>query len=81
MAGPLGAFVTLVTRGLKDALALVEHPGRVHGRAATAFLTSIYQLSADRLARARRYGILGAVFVLGATGALTALMVALAARP
>jgi hypothetical protein len=80
MAGPIGAFVMLVTRGLNEALEVAEHAVLVPGRAATAFLTSIYQLPAERVGRARRYGLAGAAFVLAATGLLTAVLVALAAR-
>jgi hypothetical protein len=80
MAGPLGAFIMLVTRGLHDALEIAEHAVRVPGRAATAFLTGIYQLPADGACHARRYGMVGVTLVLTATGLGTALLVALAAR-
>jgi hypothetical protein len=80
MAGPIGAVVMLVTRGLHDALEVAEHAVLVPGRAATAFLTSIYQLPAERVGRARRYGLAGVAFVLTTTALLTAVLIALAAR-
>jgi hypothetical protein len=66
MTGPLGGLVTLVSRGAGALAELFELSVRVRGRAATAMLQGVYQLSPDKVARARR----GASIVAGLLVAL-----------
>jgi hypothetical protein len=79
MSGPLGALVMLVTRGLRDAIEVGELAVRVPGRAAAAFLSGVYQLPPDRVARARRVGSVATALALVTAGVITALVVAILA--
>jgi hypothetical protein len=63
MSGPLGALMMLVTRGLRDAVALAELAMRVPGRASQAMLAGVYQLPPDHVARARRAGTVAATLL------------------
>jgi len=76
MSGPLGALVVLVTRGARDAASLVELAVRVPGRASTALLSGVYQLTPDRATRARRAGTVTGWALALASGALVAVAVA-----
>ena len=76
MSGPLGALVTLVTRGMRQAASLVELAVRVPGRASTALLSGVYQLTPDRAARARRAGTVAGWALALVSGALVAAAVA-----
>ncbi len=78
MAGPLGALVMLFTRGLRDAVEVAELAMRVPGRASTALLTGVYQLSPDRVVRARRAGTVAAGLLALTSGILIAAVVAVA---
>jgi len=77
MSGPLGALMMLVTRGLGAALEVAELAMRVPGRASTAFLSGIYHLPPDRMARARRSGSAAAamLIVMASAGVLAAVVV------
>jgi hypothetical protein len=70
MAGPLGAAVTLASRGFGAALELVELGVRVPGRASIALLQGVYRLSPEGVARARRTGAVAAALIAVASGAL-----------
>ena len=61
MAGPLGAAVTLASKGRKAMLELVSLSMSVPGKAQTAFLRGVYGLSAEATARVRRIGSIAAV--------------------
>jgi hypothetical protein len=78
MAGPLGAVVTLASKGARAMLELADHAVRVPGKASAAFLQGVYQLQPDAVARARRVGTAAAVLIALASGAVVALVVALA---
>jgi hypothetical protein len=78
MAGPLGALVMLFTRGLHDAIELAELAMRVPGRASAALLTGVYQLPADKVARARRAGSVAAALLALTSAGLVAAAVAVA---
>ncbi len=78
MSGPLGAFVMLVTRGLRDALEVAELAMRVPGRASMALLTGIYQLPTDRAARARRTGSIATALLVLASATLIGAVIATA---
>jgi hypothetical protein len=64
MSGPLGGLVTLVTRGARDAIDILELTVKAPGLASKAFLQGVYQLSGDRLARARRTGTIATVLLV-----------------
>lgn len=68
MSGPLGGAVTLATRGLRDALRLVELTVQVPRRASVALLQGVYQLPPDAVARARRAGGVAAAIIAVVTG-------------
>jgi hypothetical protein len=68
MTGPLGAVVTLFSRGLRATLELVELAVHVPGRATVALLQGAYKLSPDALVRARRSGALAAALIAVASG-------------
>jgi hypothetical protein len=70
MAGPLGAVVTLATKGLRAALEIVELGMRVPGRASQALLQGVYQLPPEGVARARRVGALAATLIAVASAGL-----------
>ena len=76
MAGPLGALVMLVTRGLRDAIEVAELAMRVPGRASAALLGGGYQLPPDKVLRARRAGSVAAALLAVASAGLIAAAVA-----
>jgi hypothetical protein len=75
MSGPLGGMVMLVAHGLREAVEVAELALRVPSRAATAFLTGIYDVPPHRVGRARRFGILGVALL----GVITVVAIALLA--
>jgi hypothetical protein len=79
MGGPLGALVMLFTRGLREAIGVVEVATRVRSRATNAFLTGIYQLPDASVPSARRTGLFGVV-ALGVVSAVGLILVGAFAR-
>jgi hypothetical protein len=75
MAGPLGAVVVGASKGLKDALDLIDHAVRVPGRATNALLQGVYKLPPEGVARARRMGAIAAVLIALVSGVVVALAV------
>ena len=78
MSGTLGALVMLVTRGVRDAVSLVELAMRAPRRASTALLSGVYQLTPNQAARARRAGTAAGWALALASGALVAIAIAAA---
>jgi len=78
MAGPLGALVMVFTRGFHDAIELAELAMRVPGRASAALLQGVYQLTPDKVARARRAGSVAAALLAVTSAGLVAAVVAAA---
>lgn len=70
MTGPLGALVTLFSKGIRATIDLVELAMHVPGRATVALLQGAYRLSPDALARARRVGALAAAMIAVVSGAV-----------
>lgn len=70
MAGPLGAVVVLASKGMRDALSLVDIAMRVPGKATTALLQGVYKLPPDGVAGARRVGVIAAVVIALISGAV-----------
>ncbi len=75
MAGPLGAVVVLASKGLKDALDLLDVAVRVPGKATAALLQGVYKLPPEAVARARRIGSVAAVLIAIVSGFAVALAV------
>ena len=69
MTGPLGALVTLSSKGFRATIDLFELAMNVPGRATVALLQGAYKLAPDGLARARRVGALAAALIAVASGA------------
>lgn len=70
MTGPLGALVTLFSKGFSATLELFELAMHVPGRATGALLQGAYKLSPDALGRARRVGALAAALIAVASAAV-----------
>lgn len=70
MTGPLGALVTLFSKGFRAMIDLVDLAMHVPGRAGVALLQGAYKLSPDALGRARRVGALAAMLIAVASGAV-----------
>jgi hypothetical protein len=68
MTGPLGAVVTLASRGLGAAAELVDLAIHAPGRASVALLQGAYKLSPDAIKRARRAGAIAAALIAVASG-------------
>jgi hypothetical protein len=75
MTGPLGAVVTLASKGLSAALELLELAVRVPGRATVALLQGVYKLPPEGITRARRVGAIAAVLIALFSGLLVSLTV------
>ncbi|MEP7121323.1 MAG: hypothetical protein ABJE95_10455 [Byssovorax sp.] len=69
MTGPLGALVTLFSKGFGAMIDLVELAMHVPGRATTALLQGAYKLTPDALGRARRVGSIAAAAIAITSGA------------
>jgi hypothetical protein len=69
MTGPLGALVTLFSKGFRATIELFELAMNVPGRATVALLQGAYKLAPEGLARARRTGSLAAALIAVASGA------------
>jgi hypothetical protein len=70
MTGPLGALVTLFSKGFRATIDLVELAMHVPGRATVALLQGAYRLAPEPLARARRVGAMAAALIAVASGAV-----------
>jgi hypothetical protein len=70
MTGPLGALVTLFSKGFRAMIDLVDLAMHVPGRASVALLQGAYKLAPDALARARRVGAIAAALIAVASGAV-----------
>jgi hypothetical protein len=68
MAGPLGALVTLASKGRKAMFELVSLSMNVPGKASVAFLRGVYGLSPEATARAKRLGTIAAGALAIASG-------------
>lgn len=75
MTGPLGAVVTLASKGLSAALELFELAVHVPGRATVALLQGVYKLPPEGITRARRTGAIAAVLIALFSGLLVSLTV------
>jgi hypothetical protein len=69
MTGPLGALVTLFSKGIRATLDLFELAMHAPGRATVALLQGPYKLTPEALGRARRVGSLAAALIAVASGA------------
>lgn len=78
MAGPLGALVTLASRGLGGMRELMRARIGVPGRSARAFLQGVYGLGPDQAARAGRVGTAAAALITVASAAALLLLLAVA---
>lgn len=78
MSGPLGAVVTVATKGLRAGLELFDLAVRVPGKASQALLQGVYQLTPEQVARARRTGTIAAVLIALVSGGLVALAIVIA---
>jgi len=76
MAGPLGAVVTLASKGLQATLALGELAMFVPGKASAALLTGVYKLSPEAAARARRTGTVAAALIALVSGSVVLISIA-----
>ncbi len=70
MAGPLGAVVTLATKGLRATFSLLELTMLVPGKASMALLSGVYKLPYEAACRARRAGTLAAALLAIVSGAV-----------
>jgi hypothetical protein len=75
MTGPLGAVVVLASKGRKAMFELVSLSMNVPGKASTAFLRGVYGLSAEKAARARRLGSIGALVLAILSGGVVVAIV------
>ena len=70
MTGPLGALVTLFSKGFRATIDLAPLAMHVPGRATVALLQGPYRLSPTALPRARRVGSLAAAMIALVSGAV-----------
>ena len=75
MAGPLGFLVTLFSKGVRAAFALVDLSVNAPGKAANALLQGIYRLPSEGVARARRTGTIAAGLIALVSGGVVLLAV------
>ena len=70
MTGPLGALVTLFSKGFRATIGLAPLAMHVPGRATMALLQGAYRLAPEPMARARRIGAITAALFAVTSGAV-----------
>lgn len=68
MAGPLGALVMLVSKGLGSMKDVLDAAVHAPGKSSIALLQGVYRLAPEAVSRARRVGTIAAVIIAIASG-------------